>query len=288
MAGVVTATRGAMGGYPPGATGERKSRSPKSIAAIDGDIGLTQCSVHAARTMRPHRRPITARPGRIGRRSTGLSAPRCPGGHPRRHDLALPHSCRPRAPMLPPRNRPLHLSPSRQLRSILSQTIRSLSERGLQVRLCHRHRSRQRRRLGLDEDTVRFISAKKGEPAWLLEWRLAAFRAWREDDRAGMGEGRVPADRLPVDPATIRRRDRRRPRRNPWTRSIPSCCALYEKLGVLRCASARCFPRSPRNVAVDAVFDSVSGGDDLQGTAAARSASSSARSARRCASIPSW
>ncbi|HVC55670.1 MAG TPA: Fe-S cluster assembly protein SufB, partial [Stellaceae bacterium] len=33
---------------------------------------------------------------------------------------------------------------------------------------------------GLNEDTVRFISAKKEEPEWLLEWRLAAFRAWRE------------------------------------------------------------------------------------------------------------
>src|SRR5215471_11043548 len=33
---------------------------------------------------------------------------------------------------------------------------------------------------GLDEDTVRFISAKKEEPVWLLEWRLAAFRAWQQ------------------------------------------------------------------------------------------------------------
>ncbi len=32
---------------------------------------------------------------------------------------------------------------------------------------------------GLDENVVRLISAKKGEPAWLLEWRLAAFRHWR-------------------------------------------------------------------------------------------------------------
>src|SRR6516165_10375345 len=31
---------------------------------------------------------------------------------------------------------------------------------------------------GLNEDTIRFISAKKEEPDWLLEWRLAAFRAW--------------------------------------------------------------------------------------------------------------
>src|SRR5690606_12720476 len=31
---------------------------------------------------------------------------------------------------------------------------------------------------GLDEDTVRFISEKKGEPEWMLEWRLGAFRRW--------------------------------------------------------------------------------------------------------------
>src|SRR5208337_1922939 len=33
---------------------------------------------------------------------------------------------------------------------------------------------------GLNEDTVRFISAKKQEPAWLLEWRLKAYRRWLE------------------------------------------------------------------------------------------------------------
>ena len=31
---------------------------------------------------------------------------------------------------------------------------------------------------GLSEDTVRFISAKKDEPAWMLEWRLGAYRRW--------------------------------------------------------------------------------------------------------------
>ena len=31
---------------------------------------------------------------------------------------------------------------------------------------------------GLDESTVRFISAKKNEPEWLLEWRLKSFRHW--------------------------------------------------------------------------------------------------------------
>ena len=33
---------------------------------------------------------------------------------------------------------------------------------------------------GLSEDIVRFISAKKNEPEWMLEWRLAAFRRWGE------------------------------------------------------------------------------------------------------------
>ena len=31
---------------------------------------------------------------------------------------------------------------------------------------------------GLSEDTIRFISAKKGEPEWMLEWRLEAYRRW--------------------------------------------------------------------------------------------------------------
>ena len=31
---------------------------------------------------------------------------------------------------------------------------------------------------GLNEDTVRFISAKKNEPQWMLEWRLEAYRRW--------------------------------------------------------------------------------------------------------------
>src|SRR4028118_1872547 len=41
---------------------------------------------------------------------------------------------------------------------------------------------------GLSEDTVRFISAKKGEPEWLLEWRLKAFRAWHEMEEVSWAE----------------------------------------------------------------------------------------------------
>src|SRR5436305_12487332 len=59
------------------------------------------------------------------------------------------------------------------------QTIRSLSDEGYKYGFVTDIES-DSAPPGLDEDTVRFISADKGEPEWLLEWRLAAFRAWRE------------------------------------------------------------------------------------------------------------
>ena len=71
-AGLVTATRGAAGGY-------RLARPPAQIsvaevvAAIDGDIGMTQCSVHATDCDRTN----IARRARTGWRSTGRSGPRC-------------------------------------------------------------------------------------------------------------------------------------------------------------------------------------------------------------------
>jgi hypothetical protein len=46
---------------------------------------------------------------------------------------------------------------------------------------------------GLDEDVVRFISAKKGEPAWLLAWRLEAFAAWRKMPQPAWAHVHYPA-----------------------------------------------------------------------------------------------
>jgi len=48
---------------------------------------------------------------------------------------------------------------------------------------------------GLSEDTVRFISEKKGEPEWLLEWRLEALRRWRTMD--------APIGPSPIDQGAI-------------------------------------------------------------------------------------
>jgi len=46
---------------------------------------------------------------------------------------------------------------------------------------------------GLNEDTVRFISAKKDEPAWLLEWRLKAFERWLTMDEPNWAKVAYPA-----------------------------------------------------------------------------------------------
>ena len=49
---------------------------------------------------------------------------------------------------------------------------------------------------GLSEDTVRFISAKKNEPEWMLAWRLDAYQPLADHARAEMGQGRIWPDRL--------------------------------------------------------------------------------------------
>ena len=105
---------------------------------------------------------------------------------------------------------------------------------------------------GLNEDTVRFISAKKGEPHWLLDWRLNAFRNWQR-----MQEPRWPNVRYPpIDYQAISYYAAPKSA-DDGPKSLdevdPELLATYEKLGIPleeRAALA--------GVAVDAVFDSVS------------------------------
>ena len=105
---------------------------------------------------------------------------------------------------------------------------------------------------GLNEDIVRFISAKKNEPEWLLEWRLKAFRALADDGRAELGQRRLPADRLPGR-LLLRRAQDRRSTPKSLDEVDPELLKTYEKLGI---------PLHEQEllagVAVDAVFDSVS------------------------------
>ena len=48
---------------------------------------------------------------------------------------------------------------------------------------------------GLNEDTVRFISAKKNEPQWMLDWRLKAFAMWQTMEAPDWAKLNVP----PID-----------------------------------------------------------------------------------------
>ena len=104
---------------------------------------------------------------------------------------------------------------------------------------------------GLNEDTVRFISAKKEEPGWLLEWRLAAFRAWREMAAPNWAKLRL----APIDYQAATYYSA--PKQNTGPKSLdevdPELLRTYEKLGIPLKERGRL-----AGVAVDAVFDSVS------------------------------
>ena len=110
---------------------------------------------------------------------------------------------------------------------------------------------------GLSEDTVRFISAKKNEPQWLLDWRLEAYRRWltmQEPTWARVKYGPIDYQDLYYYAA---------PKMNEAPKSLdevdPEILKTYEKLGIpLREQEMLAGVRGVSRVAVDAVFDSVS------------------------------
>jgi Fe-S cluster assembly protein SufB len=109
---------------------------------------------------------------------------------------------------------------------------------------------------GLDEGTVHFISAKKGEPEWMLEWRLEAFRRWQgmtEPTWANVKYPKIDFQDLYYYAA---------PQSTEGPKSLeevdPELLATYEKLGIpLKEQEILAGVKNGR-VAVDAVFDSVS------------------------------
>jgi Fe-S cluster assembly protein SufB len=118
---------------------------------------------------------------------------------------------------------------------------------------------------GLSEDIVRFISAKKNEPEWMLAWRLDAYRRWltmREPTWARVKYGPIDYQDLYYYSA---------PKKKDGPKSLdeidPEILKTYEKLGIpLREREALLGIQRPEGeeangygrVAVDAVFDSVS------------------------------
>jgi len=104
---------------------------------------------------------------------------------------------------------------------------------------------------GLDEDVVRLISAKKAEPAWLLEWRLKAFRAWQAMEAPHWAAVSHP----PIDfqEASYYAAPKQQAAPKSLDEIDPELLRTYEKLGIPLKEQERL-----AGVAVDAVFDSVS------------------------------
>ncbi|WP_193177710.1 Fe-S cluster assembly protein SufB [Oricola nitratireducens] len=109
---------------------------------------------------------------------------------------------------------------------------------------------------GLNEDIIRFISAKKSEPDWMLEWRLDAYRRWLTMEVPTWARVEYPkidfndiyfysAPKNTGGPRTIDEVD-------------PELLRTYEKLGIPLAEQEILAGVKERRVAVDAVFDSVS------------------------------
>jgi Fe-S cluster assembly protein SufB len=110
---------------------------------------------------------------------------------------------------------------------------------------------------GLSEDVIRFISAKKKEPEWLLDWRLEAYRRWltlQEPTWANVHHPKIDFQELYYYSA---------PKSTEGPKSLaevdPELLETYAKLGIpLKEQEVLAGVQGAPRVAVDAVFDSVS------------------------------
>ncbi len=141
---------------------------------------------------------------------------------------------------------------------------------------------------GLNEDVIRLISQKKGEPAFLLEWRLKAYRHWltmTEPKWANITYGPIDYQAIHYYAA---------PKQEKALQSLnevdPKLIDTFERLGIPLAEQKRL-----TGVAVDAVFDSVSVATTFReelskyaGRSSPSSASFSARFPMRCASTLPW
>ena len=104
---------------------------------------------------------------------------------------------------------------------------------------------------GLNEDIIRFISAKKDEPEWMLEWRLKAFAVWQKMDSPDWAKLDIP----PIDYQDAYYYAAPKSSDGPTSLDEvdPELLRTYEKLGIPLHEQ-----KQLAGVAVDAVFDSVS------------------------------
>ena len=104
---------------------------------------------------------------------------------------------------------------------------------------------------GLSEDTIRFISAKKNEPEWMLEWRLKAYRHWLNMKEPHWANLNYPA--IDYQDIIYYSAPKQKARLNSLDEIDPELRKTFEKLGISLDEQKRL-----SGVAVDAVIDSVS------------------------------
>ena len=110
---------------------------------------------------------------------------------------------------------------------------------------------------GLSEDTVRFISAKKNEPEWMLEWRLKAYRAWLTMEEVDWAKLDIP--KIDYQDAYYYAAPKAKPKLGSLDEVDPEILRVYEKLGIpIEEQKVLAGVEGARKIAVDAVFDSVS------------------------------
>ncbi|MBI2425447.1 MAG: Fe-S cluster assembly protein SufB [Candidatus Hydrogenedentes bacterium] len=113
--------------------------------------------------------------------------------------------------------------------------------------------------IGLNEDTVRLISAKKEEPEWMLEWRLKAYRSW-----AKLGDepswAKVRYTKPDFQSISYYSAPKSQAKKTSLDEVDPEILKTFEKLGIPLQEQKRL-----TGVAVDAVFDSVSVGTTHKG-----------------------
>jgi Fe-S cluster assembly protein SufB len=110
---------------------------------------------------------------------------------------------------------------------------------------------------GLNEDTVHFISQKKGEPDWMLEWRLEAFRRWLTMEEPAWAMVHYPA--IDYQDAYYYAAPKQKPTLESLDEVDPAILETYKKLGIpIREQEVLLGVEGAPKIAVDAVFDSVS------------------------------
>ena len=104
---------------------------------------------------------------------------------------------------------------------------------------------------GLNEDIIRFISQKKDEPKWMLDWRLEAFKKWKRMEKPNWAKVSFPD--IDFQDIYYYAAPKAKKKLNSLNEVDPELLKTYEKLGI---------PLNEQKmlsgVAVDAVFDSVS------------------------------